>query len=288
MYSPYSIEDYYSTGSDFLSQKIAFKYRLRPKFQRTNYISQNKYHDQLMFDLDNDMMHKKFWKGEFNHLRVVGQFNTGFIVCTLNKNDMFIFDQHACDERFNLERITGALKIVSQPLMRPIIAEIDKALYGLVCKYEKIFNDFGFKYIKIGESRKSVKIKVHSVPSSHDTPFEESDFHNLVTAVRNFDCDDQAKAKYKEPRQLFDYLMPRKVMQILALKACRQSVMVGCKLDKRRQREIVKNLNQLKSPWICAHGRPTMRYIMHIEDFRNRLNYKSYRRERKPPNLLLR
>jgi len=39
MHNPYSIEDYYSTGSDFLSQKIAFKYRLRPRFQRTNYIS---------------------------------------------------------------------------------------------------------------------------------------------------------------------------------------------------------------------------------------------------------
>ena len=126
---------------------------------------------------------------------------------------------------------------------------------------------------------------MNSLPYSNDTQFEESDFHNLVTTIRNFESDYYATQKYTTDQQIFDYLMPKKVMAVLALRACRSSIMVGTKLERRRQKEVVGNLSGLKSPWICAHGRPTMRYIMDIEDFKSKLYYKCYRRERRPPNL---
>ena len=45
-----------------------------------------------------------FGKGDFEKLRVIGQFNKGFIMCTKNHNeDLFILDQHASDEKFNFE-----------------------------------------------------------------------------------------------------------------------------------------------------------------------------------------
>jgi DNA mismatch repair protein PMS2 len=37
---------------------------------------------------------------------VAGQFNKGFIMATLNENDLFILDQHACDEKFNFENFS--------------------------------------------------------------------------------------------------------------------------------------------------------------------------------------
>ncbi|CDW91469.1 dna mismatch repair protein [Stylonychia lemnae] len=173
--------------------------------------------------------------------------------------------------------------------MKPIIFEIDTDLFELVEKYERMFTSFGFKFEKLSWTKNSVQVRLNSLPYSNDTQFEESDFHNLVTAVRNYDGDDRVKQKYHTDQQIFDYLMPKKIMQVLALRACRSSVMVGMKLEKRRQREIVSGLYNLKDPWICAHGRPTMRYIMDIKDFKDKLLYKSgyeTRYGRMSPNLM--
>ena len=82
---------------------------------------------------------------------------------------MFILDQHACDERFNLEKFTSTLKIDSQPLMKPIILDIDYDLYELVEKYERMFTAFGFKFEKISWTKKSVQVKLNSLPYSNDT-----------------------------------------------------------------------------------------------------------------------
>ncbi|CDW74833.1 mismatch repair endonuclease pms2-like [Stylonychia lemnae] len=270
----------------FLIDKKSFRMRLKGKFQTTNYECGFKYHDKLMYMLTNEAMRKTFWKKEFTKFRTIGQFNLGFLVCTLNGNDLFILDQHACDERLHLEKFTSALKIDSQPLMKPIIADIDAELFSLVEKYEKIFTAFGFKYEKLSWTSKTVQIRVISLPYSNDTQFEESDFHNLVTSIRNFDSDERAKTRYQSEQQIFDYLMPKKVMQVLALRACRSSIMVGNKLERRKQRELVQSLYHLKDPWICAHGRPTMRYIMDIKDFRDKLIFKSQTRDRYYPQLL--
>ncbi len=37
------------------------------------------------------------------------------------------------------------------------------------------------------------RIKITSLPASNDNIFELSDFHNLVTTVRNYDADKEAQ-----------------------------------------------------------------------------------------------
>jgi DNA mismatch repair protein PMS2 len=69
-----------------------------------------------MYELEKEkenQMKAHFKKKEFLKLKIIGQFNKGFIVCTLNKQDLFILDQHACNERYNLEKFTSLLKIDS-------------------------------------------------------------------------------------------------------------------------------------------------------------------------------
>eukprot|EP00347_Sterkiella_histriomuscorum_P014588 403360310 len=211
--------------------KRSFRMRLKPKFQNTNYETRW-YYDYLMYGMTNENMKKSFWKKEFLKLRVLGQFNAGFILCTLNDYDLFILDQHACDERLHLEMFTKQLKIESQPRIMPFEFDMDANLYNVVEIYERIFKAFGFQFEKVSWNRKTVQVKVTSMPRSKDQQFEESDFHNLVTSIRNFDSDEKAKMKYQSDPQIFEYLMPRKIQQILALQACRKSVMVGS-LDLR-------------------------------------------------------
>lgn len=54
-------------------------------------------------------------------MRVVGQFNLGFIICLLGA-DLFILDQHACDEIYNFEVLQKTTTIHQQPLVRYEIA----------------------------------------------------------------------------------------------------------------------------------------------------------------------
>ena len=49
-------------------------------------------------------------------MRVVGQFNRGFIIARLG-SDLFIVDQHASDEKFNFERLQASTVLNRQPLV---------------------------------------------------------------------------------------------------------------------------------------------------------------------------
>ena len=53
----------------------------------------------------------------FTQMRVVGQFNLGFMICLLG-SDLFILDQHACDEKYNYEVLQETTTIHQQPLVR--------------------------------------------------------------------------------------------------------------------------------------------------------------------------
>jgi DNA mismatch repair protein PMS2 len=48
---------------------------------------------------------------------------------------------------------------------------------------------------------------------------------------------------------------------MLAMRACRSSVMIGAALDRRKMRRALDNLASLDAPWNCPHGRPTMRHL---------------------------
>ena len=59
-----------------------------------------------------------FRKADFARMRVLGQFNLGFILARLGR-DLFIVDQHASDEKSNFERLQRSTVLQRQPLLHP-------------------------------------------------------------------------------------------------------------------------------------------------------------------------
>jgi DNA mismatch repair protein PMS2 len=55
-------------------------------------------------------------KESFRGMRVIGQFNRGFIIGRLGA-DLFILDQHACDEKVRFETLQETTTIHEQPLI---------------------------------------------------------------------------------------------------------------------------------------------------------------------------
>ena len=254
--------------------------RLQKRLHDFPYESNRKYCDALMYELEKEKenqikVHLK--KREFMKLKIIGQFNKGFIVCTLNKQDLFIIDQHACNERYNLERFTTLLKIDSQPLMKPIVTEIARDSLQLIRKYERIFSAYGFKYEEVPHTQyqdpSTTLIKIKSLPESNDNIYEASDFLNLVTAVRNYDHQKDPSSNPTH-QQLFEYLMPKKIQAVVALKACRSAIMIGDVLTRGKMREHVDRMKSLREPWFCAHGRPTTVFIMNFDKLKAQKNHK--------------
>jgi DNA mismatch repair protein PMS2 len=62
---------------------------------------------------------------------------------------------------------------------------------------------------------------------------------------------------------------PSKFQKMFASRACRKSVMFGKVLSQIEMKSIVNNLSQIKQPWNCPHGRPTMRHLFDLKKLSN-------------------
>jgi DNA mismatch repair protein PMS2 len=67
-------------------------------------------------------------KSDFLDMRVIGQFNLGFILAKLN-NDLYIIDQHAADEKFRFETLQQTTVLRQQPLIRYLFHSLAQVLY---------------------------------------------------------------------------------------------------------------------------------------------------------------
>ena len=220
---------------------------------------------------------RRFDKSEFANVRVVGQFNLGFIIVVRDNTDIFIVDQHASDEIYNFERLQKTTTLNKQPLIQPQRLELSPAEEQIARSNEKTFlmNGFGFCDVATspdfpGDESSSSRLALAAVPFSKDTVFDASDVHELVAML------DEGEYAVPVRSQLSvglknsaaaaasgstkTVLRPSKVRNMLAMRACRSSIMIGAPLSRRRMKKILQNLSTLERPWNCPHGRPTMRH----------------------------
>ncbi|KAG8627554.1 hypothetical protein KVT40_005037 [Elsinoe batatas] len=54
---------------------------------------------------------------------------------------------------------------------------------------------------------------------------------------------------------------PSRVRKMLAMRACRSSIMVGKNLTQAQMGKVVRHMGEMERPWNCPHGRPTMRHL---------------------------
>ncbi|ODV84099.1 hypothetical protein CANARDRAFT_224674 [[Candida] arabinofermentans NRRL YB-2248] len=200
-------------------------------------------------------------KNDFLNMRVIGQFNLGFILVTRknevnNDLNLFIVDQHASDEKFNFERLQAETTFNNQPLVVPTNLELNAIDELAVMNSEAAFVKNGFK-IKIDEDQHpGSRIKLTSLPYSKDKTFDVSDFHELLHLIKENDGNASV-------------LRPSKVRAMFAMRACRSSIMVGRYLNHKTMKRLVNNLSGLDKPWNCPHGRPTMRHLMELKDWQS-------------------
>ncbi|CAI5437608.1 unnamed protein product [Caenorhabditis angaria] len=191
-----------------------------------------------------EQLSRSLRKEDFEKMRIIGQFNKGFIITEL-RNNLFIIDQHASDEKYNFEKLQKSAKLTKQPLFAPTPLNFGAVQEMIIRENLHIFrsNGFEFNFKEIDGCLKTYMTARPEILSHHLT---NSDLEEIVAMVSEY------------PNQMY---RPAKIRKIFASRACRKSIMIGKALDDREMRKVVRNLAKLDQPWNCPHGRPTIRHL---------------------------
>lgn len=174
-------------------------------------------------------------KEMFVDMKVLGQFNLGFIITKLGSN-LFIVDQHASDEKANFEKFRKNTNFQSQPLVIP--EKINLNAIQELCIEENLpmFEKFGFRFHIDNTQEGGNKVRLTGKPHKGSWDFGVSDIEEIIFLL--------------ESHTDHDLIEPSKVRKMFASKACRKSVMIGTALTKPKMQEIVSQMATLDHPWV--------------------------------------
>lgn len=182
-----------------------------------------------------------FSKEDFTRMEVIGQFNNGFIISKLKKNEkiyLVAVDQHAADEIRNFESIKKTFHLKKQSVIVPVKLDLTPIEEMIVNDNLELFERNGF-IIRNG--------MLETIPVYKNQVFGIKEFREFLEDMKN----DEHEFK--------------KIRNIIASKACRTSVMIGDALSIADMKRIVKSLSSLDRPWKCPHGRPTFMILNEAE-----------------------
>eukprot|EP00929_Paragymnodinium_shiwhaense_P011846 TRINITY_DN11818_c0_g1_i1.p1 TRINITY_DN11818_c0_g1~~TRINITY_DN11818_c0_g1_i1.p1 ORF type:complete len:918 (-),score=210.40 TRINITY_DN11818_c0_g1_i1:135-2888(-) len=242
-----------------------------------------------------------FNKEHFSQMRVIGQFNLGFIIASLRTSppgsgsqtgsptpagmQLFIVDQHASDEKYRFENLNRESKVDKQPLVSPFTLQLTPAQEQLAGAHLEVFGLNGFNLNYKDERPAGKRVQVTALPTCKGMVFGEKDVHDLLFNLEEAETQrvapslqDASAAAAEKTGGLLDLRShrglwsatavprPKKVWQLLACRACRGAIMIGKALRVAEMERVLQNLGSLQQPWNCPHGRPTMRHLIDAGD----------------------
>ncbi|CAB3260375.1 unnamed protein product [Arctia plantaginis] len=223
---------YNTEKKEYVPSRVKFKSEINPVFNE-------KCEEELSREISKD---------SFRQMKVVGQFNLGFIITRL-EDDLFIIDQHATDEIYNFETLQKTTELTSQKLVVPQQLELTGVNEQILMDNLDVFKKNGFTFEINEEALPTKRVKLITIPMSKNWIFGKEDIEELLFILR------------ESP---LEYCRPSRVRAMFASRACRKSVMIGTALSKTDMKKLVDHMAELEKPWNCPHGRPTIRHLVNL------------------------
>ncbi|KAF7119270.1 hypothetical protein RHSIM_Rhsim13G0011500 [Rhododendron simsii] len=210
-------------------------------------------------------LERLFKKADFGRMKVIGQFNLGFIIGKLDQ-DLFIVDQHAADEKYNYERLSQSTNFNQQPLLRPLRLDLSPEEEIVASMHMDTIRKNGFALEEDSHAPPGHRFKLKAVPFSKNITFGVADVRDLISILADSQGECSMISSYKMDTS--DSVCPPRVRAVLASRACRSSFRIGDPLGRNEMQKILEHLMGLNSPWNCPHGRPTMRHLVDLTTLR--------------------
>lgn len=234
-------------------------------------------------------------KADFARMRIIGQFNLGFILAvrpashSQDQDELFIIDQHAADEKYSYERFRRTTTLQSQRLVHPKLLDLTAVEQEVVLNHSEALKANGFE-VEISTTTSTSPsspsldpenstletetrtCRLLTLPTSHTTTFDLSDLSELLyllsdTPTNTTSTNPSTSSKPTTAAETRNIPRPRKVQRILAMRACRSSIMVGKTLTLKQMERVVRHMGEMEKPWNCPHGRPTMRHLVGLGEW---------------------
>uniref|UniRef100_A0A803NQQ4 DNA mismatch repair protein PMS1 n=1 Tax=Cannabis sativa TaxID=3483 RepID=A0A803NQQ4_CANSA len=184
-------------------------------------------------------LERLFRKEDFGRMKVIGQFNLGFIIGKLDQ-DLFIVDQHAADEKYNFERFAQSTILNLQPLLRPLRLELSPEEEVVVSMHMDIFRKNGFALEEDLDAPPGHHFRLKAVPFSKNITFGVEDVKDLISTLADGHGECSIIGSYRTDTA--DSVCPSRVRAMLASRACRSSVMIGDALGRNEMQKMVLTL----------------------------------------------
>ena len=204
-------------------------------------------------------------KADFADMHIIGQFNLGFILAVRAPSpsspnpDLFIIDQHASDEKYNFEHLQASTIVQNQRLVHPYRLALTAIEEEIVLDNSETLlkNGFHIEMDISGNAEVGRRCKLISLPMSREVTFDVTDLEELIALLAE---SPSSSSSENVPR-------PTKVRRMLAMRACRSSVMIGKTLTLKQMGALVRKMGEIDKPWNCPHGRPTMRHVCGLQEW---------------------
>ncbi len=105
-------------------------------------------------------------KEDFLHMSIIGQFNLGFILARCRNHNLWILDQHACDEKYNFERLCKETVIHEQTLIAPLPLDLSPSEEHCVLEHMDDFERNGFRFSYNPEKEPRHRLSLTALPHS--------------------------------------------------------------------------------------------------------------------------
>lgn len=218
-------------------------------------------------------------KSDFSRMRIVGQFNLGFIIAvrprspntqekTHSHDEIFIIDQHASDEKYNFERLQSTTHLRTQNLVIPQTLDLTALEEEILSNNPAALQANGFQISidSTGSPPVGRRCTLHALPTSREVTFTTSDLEELIALLSHSTDNEDILPPTSTISHKGKFIpRPSKVRKLFAMRACRSSIMIGKTLTIAQMETLVRNMGTIERPWNCPHGRPTMRHLRSLD-----------------------
>jgi DNA mismatch repair ATPase MutL len=245
----------------------------------------------------------RFTKDMFERLVVVGQVDRKFIACTLAEPRpgqplaeplpamVVIVDQHAADERVNVERLERELfqrpstppgtaldedlfmpsqctavrkQLAAHPLPRPLRIRISEAYRSLLDRYCAEITAWGLAHTCVVVEGRCY-VDVEQLPAIF--------FKDMAPTAGAWVSDGFVREFLDELMDSVQHagaaglaVVPRCIMRAVNMKACHDAIKFGDQLSLEECVALIARLSRCRFPFQCAHGRPSMIPLFDLRD----------------------
>lgn len=159
-----------------------------------------------------------------------------------NQEGLILIDQHAAHERIRFEELMNEFEKKDpqkQQLLLPLTVEFSSLESEIFEHNKEIFEKLGFEIELFGQNT----FIIHSVPSIIARENIEQIILNVISDL----SEEKTTRAVKNPQE-----------RVIEYMACRSAIKFGKDLSIDEMMALLRQLDTIKRPYTCPHGRPSM------------------------------